>query len=856
MKLIKLKTIIITFLVMIFMLAIGAAFAEEADTKTFYAAGFVSGQTYRIEFNTGGSKLYLACDENGSISLTADPNNKNTRWTAAADSGQDFTLRSGSGHSLVWEGSEKPKLTAKSGNEVMEAKMVNEILELADGLPDIVVKSVLDEVYYTGKFADPDEEIEYAVKSILDEIYDRENDFPLVGKAPSGDKPAGPPPGTPEPPASMTEWVYSYGEGKGTLSGKLNSVKWYVTAGDGNKPGSSKNAEEAAQIRLLTDGPLGGGNIISGAPTTAAPVMKNDKHAAPVKFTVTVKDLPEGAEYRWYIDGKLRSADKEFLINDPSSEEVGIHKIYCEVSYTDDENQTRFGQRSWTANFIVCNGVQENSLLTFSDVHQTFENVGLAINDFMAGFNGKIPALVVCTGDWVNGFDVPDAEQIKMNHLAMLKAQIGGIDTVFVSGNHEPAEVSIEANKEANLGYDGSGVIFRSDPRRHSTSGFIRDLIVFGINFDETGNDKDGYDYKTSVYPKLEKILSDLSKDYHGEYIMVSSHTGLHKLEAQEQGSMKKAGDSGEEDWPGGNKYNVDHSSDMVALLNDYAEKYGMNIIFLFGHDHSKGEEEFFLKDGVTIKSTLSYNDRSMEEQTLSFAYGHAGYLTNSINGKEHYTWLIWNRDAVSRYFGKVGEEKPAPDIIPARKPMHQPEPLHPEPSGIIEFFRLHELPATGFSADTMTDVKPRPHGFSYRSTGLTLMIPELDVSGEILQVPEENGGYPVEWLGSSVGLLEQSSLPGEGITILTGHNHLDNTAAGPFLFIGTMKEGDRIMITDTAGKRMIYSVYGNYKIPADGFASIASDLRENTLVLITCEDESVTGGYLNRRVIFSQPVN
>ena len=51
-----------------------------------------------------------------------------------------------------------------------------------------------------------------------------------------------------------------------------------------------------------------------------------------------------------------------------------------------------------------------------------------------------------------------------------------------------------------------------------------------------------------------------------------------------------------------------------------------------------------------------------------------------------------------------------------------------------------------------------------------------------------------------------------------------------------------------------IYRVYGIYKIASNGFASIAEDLRENALVMITCEDESVSGGYLNRRVVFAEP--
>ena len=53
----------------------------------------------------------------------------------------------------------------------------------------------------------------------------------------------------------------------------------------------------------------------------------------------------------------------------------------------------------------------------------------------------------------------------------------------------------------------------------------------------------------------------------------------------------------------------------------------------------------------------------------------------------------------------------------------------------------------------------------------------------------------------------------------------------------------------------LVYKVYGNYKIASDGFADVAAEMRENAMVLITCEDESAEGGYLNRRVILAEPL-
>ena len=192
---------------------------------------------------------------------------------------------------------------------------------------------------------------------------------------------------------------------------------------------------------------------------------------------------------------------------------------------------------------------------------------------------------------------------------------------------------------------------------------------------------------------------------------------------------------------------------------------------------------------------------------------------------------------------------------VPSPEPVNPPSHTDFYPFPELDWLYDCELPGTGFPSSHVTAPAARPQGLSYGTTGLTLRIPVLDVIENIVTVPQTDGIYHVEWLDSSVGLLEQSSLPGEGIAVLTGHNHLNTTKAGPFLFIGKMEQGDRIMITDEEYAMKIYSVYGNHKVTANGFAEIADELRENSLVLMTCEDESIDGGYLNRRIILAEPV-
>jgi len=126
-----------------------------------------------------------------------------------------------------------------------------------------------------------------------------------------------------------------------------------------------------------------------------------------------------------------------------------------------------------------------------------------------------------------------------------------------------------------------------------------------------------------------------------------------------------------------------------------------------------------------------------------------------------------------------------------------------------------------------------------------------------VVKVPDEASGWAVEWLGDRAGLLEGSALPGEGISYIAAHNHLNAEEAGPFLFIRDLKENDRIFIRNANGDLMEFSVFANEMYGPDDFTLVQQKAQEyeKTLVLITCENESAEGGYLNRRVVFAKPI-
>ncbi|MCD8322662.1 MAG: metallophosphoesterase, partial [Oscillospiraceae bacterium] len=452
--------------------------------------------------------------------------------------------------------------------------------------------------------------------------------------------------------------------------------------------------------------------VIVTQPEAVDYVYANSGYDAPV-YTIEAQ-LPEGSTatgiyFVWYVDdevvyesGKISCSVDEIVSStytgtDLQGLDAGVYTVYCEVYCNVKDDSTgepvKHSVDSTMVSFVVCTGVLENSFLTFSDVHETFTNIGVAINDTITLYGGLIPALIVCTGDWANsyytGTDESNIDTTLLNYIAVMTAQAGGIDIVFVSGNHDNSIAASTATAESNLAdttdfeEDGVGVIYDSgyDSEDVGSSAANTGLVVFGINYEALLQSDGSYSYAT-VLPQLKAFLEDLSQNYEGQLVVISAHAGLHQLD----------------DWSGNNDYNVDMSADMVELLNYYATEYGMDIMFFFGHDHSKGESEFYLAPGDEITSTVSYADQTTNTYTLAFTYAHAGYITNTIGGVENYTLVTWDMDTIVRSMyvadgthtlndslsfelDRVAEFPEDPPADPEPTEPAEPEPTEPVPT-------------------------------------------------------------------------------------------------------------------------------------------------------------------------------
>ena len=138
----------------------------------------------------------------------------------------------------------------------------------------------------------------------------------------------------------------------------------------------------------------------------------------------------------------------------------------------------------------------------------------------------------------------------------------------------------------------------------------------------------------------------------------------------------------------------------------------------------------------------------------------------------------------------------------------------------------------------------------------MTLQIPRFDVTAELVRIPKSDNTWSVEWLGNEAGVQEGSALPGEGYSVIAAYNTLDIDTLGSFALLSSLEENDMIFVRSADDDLMSFTVYANELVGSYGFSAIASaaENEPGSLILVTCENESVERGYLNRRVVFAKP--
>lgn len=216
------------------------------------------------------------------------------------------------------------------------------------------------------------------------------------------------------------------------------------------------------------------------------------------------------------------------------------------------------------------------------------------------------------------------------------------------------------------------------------------------------------------------------------------------------------------------------------------------------------------------------------------------------------------NFDQVPSFQSPDGQNYPQPqrpEPVPNNPPADRPDNNWPSmtfyPIRQNPVFRpMCELPRTGFPTGITTTIK---ESVAYAKTSMSISIPTLNVEENIVIVPLVDDNFPVEGLGENIGLLEGSGPGKDDLFVLAAHNHLNNQDQGPFVKLSAMKESDLIFISGANNSSRTFVVYANEKFASDDIDGLASFVKPGCMILITCEDESIEGGYLNRRVVFAE---
>ena len=258
-----------------------------------------------------------------------------------------------------------------------------------------------------------------------------------------------------------------------------------------------------------------------------------------------------------------------------------------------------------------------------------------------------------------------------------------------------------------------------------------------------------------------------------------------------------------------------------------------------------------------TIKKSMFSGCESLERISIpaSVKTIKSSVFENCTNLRDIYY------DGTEEMWNKIDKPQTWDTGLPADKTIHfteAPDDPTPVPAPDDHFFpipiRETGMPATGLTGAAPA---PRPKDLQYKELGLTIEIPSISAAAEIVRVPLTEDGYPVAWLGNYAGLPEGSFLPGEGTSVIAAHNHLDQLAAGPFALLKFVSAGDRIFINRDDKRISVFVVYANVKIGSTDFTALETlaGAKENTLILITCEDETAAGTYENRRIIAAEPL-
>ena len=168
----------------------------------------------------------------------------------------------------------------------------------------------------------------------------------------------------------------------------------------------------------------------------------------------------------------------------------------------------------------------------------------------------------------------------------------------------------------------------------------------------------------------------------------------------------------------------------------------------------------------------------------------------------------------------------------------------------------VRTLPDTGFAPSVITDLSSLPRERYVQTGGITLEISSLGINIPVVGVPLRNDEWNVSWLGKQAGWLEGSAFPTwNGNSVLTSHVYLSNGLPGPFVNLGNLKYGEKIIIR-AFGQKYTFEVRSNNIVEPDDQSAFRHE-EKPWLTLITCREyDEKTNSYRKRVVVRAVLIN
>ena len=399
---------------------------------------------------------------------------------------------------------------------------------------------------------------------------------------------------------------------------------------------------------------------------------------------------------------------------------------------------------------------------------------------------------------------------------------------------------------------------------------YVYDYIVNGDTF-ITPIDEDTIDGLRSYYE--ESSVPRLNHD-----AAVNSISAFCRIDRSRV--RLKEGDAAFEDFAEGLQNSCESIIISGKSLNTYLEMLGLPLFDWI--DHFVGPKEVRLDDINELYGLPAYYGGMILYHCLRERLGDETFIKALQTLIEENKWSTVNEEKFIEVFSRVsgenlsgfirsylyyGKNGHAPDLLgiaswkETRIIFEEPEPEVQTMQFYVigprfpELCRGCSLPNTGFSSRKAAPLSVQPASAAYQDLNMSLLIPVLDVETELVGVPLSGNTWPVDWLDDRAGLLAGSALPGEGYSVIAAHNTLNDTAYGPFALLSTLETGDVIFVDDGEGMLRKFSVFANELLMPDDFTAMAAiaEREPGALVLVTCENESPEGGYLNRRVVFAK---